>query len=211
MRRLISIALLFGAAATARAADGPLIAAPAAGERLVAGSAVTVRWGDVPAGAEEQELLLSLDGGRHYRLVTRRLDSSARAYRWIVPELLSGDAVLALRVGDERREVLVGQSATFTIEGESAEARRMALAEDPEETSAPLPNGWEGPIPLTDRNVRAAWTAGLRFDAAGVVPPREIFASSPPAHRFLEFVRPLTALPATGRSPSRSADYPRRL
>ena len=91
MRRLVGIALLSCAAAAMRADDHPLILEPAAGQRIAGGDTVHVRWGDIP-DAEEQELLLSLDGGRHFRLVTRRLAPSAREYRWVVPQLPSGEA-----------------------------------------------------------------------------------------------------------------------
>src|SRR5262249_40894233 len=130
MRRLIGAALFLCAAAALRADDRPLILEPVAGQRVSAGDAVRVRWADAPAGSnvQEQELLLSLDGGRHFRLVTRRLDPAAREYLWVVPELPSGDAVLALRVGDEHGEVLAGESAAFTIDAGSDEACRAESA-----------------------------------------------------------------------------------
>ncbi|HTO75039.1 MAG TPA: hypothetical protein VMQ61_03095 [Thermoanaerobaculia bacterium] len=210
MRAGLVLALLSCAAAAMRAEDRPLILEPAAGQRVLAGDAVRVRWSDVPADVEEQELLLSLDGGRHFRLVTRRLDPSARDYRWVVPNLASAEAVLALRVGDQRGEILAGRSAAFTIAASGDEGAGDASEED-EETWAPLPDGWEGPVPLSDRRVGAAWMAHLDADASGALPPREIAADPPTAGRTLESFPPAAAPAASERLGVPPLDPPRRL
>ncbi|HEY7112519.1 MAG TPA: hypothetical protein VIA45_06255 [Thermoanaerobaculia bacterium] len=212
MRTLVGVVLLSCAAAGARAGDGPLIAVPAAGERVAAGDTVRVRWGEVSIGGnvEEQELLLSLDGGRHFRLVTRRLDPSAREYRWIVPQLPSGEAVLALRVGDERGEVLAGKSAAFTIESGAAGAGLSEPAAASEETWAPLPDGWEGPVALRERSFRTAWTQARHRRAEGVVSTREAVVDPTKIATFLESPRRPCAASVTEQPQARSPDYPRR-
>jgi hypothetical protein len=219
MRALFGAALLSCAAMAMRADVGPLIVEPAAGQRVAAGDVVHVRWGnaavaaDGRAAVEEQELLLSLDGGRHFRLVTRRLDPSARDYVWVVPQLPSGEAILALRVGGEDGEdgeVLAGQSAAFTIAAGSAEARSAETAVASEETWAPLPDGWEGPVPLSERKIGAAWAHARRRRAKGVVNPRVSVVDPTKIATFLESPRPPSTVSVAERPASPPSDYPRR-
>ena len=212
MRAGLVLALLTCAAAAMRADDRPFIFEPASGQRVAGGDTVRVRWGDVAGDIEEQELLLSLDGGRHFRLVTRRLDPSARVYVWVVPELPSGDAVLALRVGDEDAgEVVAGKSAAFTIAAGEIEISRGALEEEEAQgTWAPLPDGWEGPVPLSERTFGAAWTHVRRRRAKGVVSSRETMIDPTRIATFLESPPRPSAVPADQRVEFRPADYPRR-
>ncbi len=94
------------------------ILAPAAGERLAAGSTVTVRWTELPAKVEEFEILLSLDGGRSYGVrLTPRLDPATRELSWEVPNLPADDARIRLRVGVGGREIESTVSAPFVILG----------------------------------------------------------------------------------------------
>ena len=85
---LLSVAMPAGAAvvASSPAAAAPVVASPlspihfsqpAEGASLHEGEIVRIRWSGVPADAEEIELLLSVDGGRHFSLrLTDKLDSS---------------------------------------------------------------------------------------------------------------------------------------
>jgi len=97
-------------------ADSGRVVSPAAGERLLSGDVVEVRWEEPPAGAEEGELLLSLDGGARVPLrLGPRLDPSARSTWWTVPAFPAGAASLTLRVGVEGREVECVPSGSFEI------------------------------------------------------------------------------------------------
>jgi hypothetical protein len=73
------------------------------------------------------ELLLSLDGGRHFTVrVTPDLEADRGSYAWRVPPLPSGDARLAVRVNLDGREVLGGVSARFRIADDHAVHRWSA-------------------------------------------------------------------------------------
>jgi hypothetical protein len=116
--RSIFLAAWLGFAAAATATAGPVVFLPfAGGGPLRPDQVVEVRWRGVPRGAAEMELLLSLDGGRHYAIrVTDDLEADRGSYAWRVPPLASGDARLAVRVNLGGREVLGGVSSAFRIE-----------------------------------------------------------------------------------------------
>src|ERR1700720_1181761 len=111
------LAFAIGLAAAASAAGGPVVFTPFGGDRtLYAEEIVEVQWTGTPWGVEEMELLLSLDGGRHFGVrVTPDLDAARRSYVWRVPPFPSGDARLAVRVNLEGREILAGVSESFKI------------------------------------------------------------------------------------------------
>jgi hypothetical protein len=97
-------------------ADPGGVVSPAAGEKLLSAGLVEVRWEALPEGAEEGELLLSLDGGATFPLrIGPRLDPSARSAWWVVPALPAGAARLRLRVGIEGREIECEPSGLFEI------------------------------------------------------------------------------------------------
>jgi hypothetical protein len=202
MRRLLCLGVLGIASAVARAEPGFLVTEPDAGGRLIPGDSVWIRWGEIPRGSEEQELLFSLDGGRHFRLLTGKLGPGIRAYRWRVPDLPSEDVVLAVRVGEEAEpggeveERIAGRSAIFSIvRGRSAslvtpspssEGEALAAAVPPsvssaaagetftddEDVSAPVPDSWEDSVPLSPARVEWRSTALERADDC-VLCPRE--------------------------------------
>lgn len=91
---------------------------------LKAGERAAIRWRGLPAGAEEAELLLSLDGGQHFSVrLTESLSPESGFYEWVVPNLSTRHARLALRVGVEGREEISLESEPFEIEpGRSAAA-----------------------------------------------------------------------------------------
>jgi hypothetical protein len=129
--RGIFLAAWLGLAVSASAAERPavfLAAAARGGEVAVRpGEVVEVRWAAVPRGVEEMELLLSLDGGRHFTVrVTPDLEADRGSYAWRVPPLPSGDARLAVRVNLDGREVLGGVSARFRIADDHAVHRWSA-------------------------------------------------------------------------------------
>lgn len=66
------------------------------------GEIIEVRWQGVPREADEMELLLSLDGGRHFdQHISPEMDPRLGVYRWRVPDLPCADARLMLRYGEE--------------------------------------------------------------------------------------------------------------
>jgi len=104
---------------------------PAAGATLTGGSVAEVRWSAAEQdGADEAELVLSIDGGRTFPIrVSAELDPGATAYRWRVPELAARSARLALRVGAGRareRERIVLVSAEFAIASVAPQPRTLA-------------------------------------------------------------------------------------
>jgi hypothetical protein len=117
----VLLALLFALGSTlafgAAAAAAPVISLPAnGGAALVPGQVVEVRWSGLPAGVEEMELMLSLDGGRHFPVrITPDLDADHGSCSWQVPRLPSRTARLALRVHLGGREVIAGRSPLFRI------------------------------------------------------------------------------------------------
>jgi hypothetical protein len=115
---ILTVAL--GLAAAVSAAAGPIVFLPfAGGNTLRPGEVVEVQWRGTPRGTEEMELLLSLDGGRHFAVrVTPDLDPDRGSYSWRVPPFPSGEARLAIRVNLGGREMLAGRSAPFLIVGD---------------------------------------------------------------------------------------------
>lgn len=75
---------------------------------VVAGSTVPIAWdaARIPAGVEEWEAFLSVDGGKTYPIrITPHLDASIHRFNWTVPSLPGADISILLRFGDEREEV----------------------------------------------------------------------------------------------------------
>jgi hypothetical protein len=104
-------------AAPVRAAAGGLGRLVFEGERprFRAGEVVRLRWTSLPPEAEEFELLLSLDGGRHFIRLTEMQEPGLESLEWRVPNLPSGDARLRLRMGLKGEEIDLELSAFFTI------------------------------------------------------------------------------------------------
>src|SRR5207237_436906 len=95
----------------ARATPESALALPAV---LHAGDAIALHWDAAPSGVQEIELVLSVDGGRHFRLhVSPELDPATARYVWRVPNLDAGDAVLALRAGTPGHEAVWLTSGHF--------------------------------------------------------------------------------------------------
>ncbi len=91
---------------------------PARGDVVAAGAAVEVRW-TAPSEAQEQELVLSLDGGRTFPIrITPEMSPRSGGFRWSVPDLPSAHARLAVRAGSgegREDESLEAVSGEFTI------------------------------------------------------------------------------------------------
>ena len=89
---------------------------PAEGSSLREGETVEIRWSGVPRGADEIELLLSVDGGRHFSLrLTDKLNSGSRSFLWRVPGLVTDSASLAIRAGVYGREIMSNPGPLFRI------------------------------------------------------------------------------------------------
>jgi len=125
------LVILAGAAVPARALaeSGPRLAS-LAHLSVHAGQRVEIRW---TSGGEtgELEILLSLDGGRHYPLrISPELDARAGRYVWRVPNLASREARLELRFESERGERTSEPGEPFVIEADADRpAERAQVAE----------------------------------------------------------------------------------
>jgi hypothetical protein len=182
MRGLIALAgfCVFTATAAAR----PVVfTAPRQGQVLRGGDVVEVSWTGVPAGADEVELLLSLDGGRRVAVrLTEELSSGDRSYLWRVPNLSGRRAALVLRMGIEGREIQSAPSALFEIRPEPArpavpvswrEGELWLSAESRAGGADPLPAAGLDPpggqwTPLRERSDSVAPAAGAALSG---VPP----------------------------------------
>jgi hypothetical protein len=118
---LLSVAMPAGAAVIASPSAASVVSPihfsqPAEGASLHEGETVQIRWSGVPADAEEIELLLSVDGGRHFSLrLTDELDSSSGSFLWRVPSLLTDSASLAIRTGAHGQEIVSAPGPLFRL------------------------------------------------------------------------------------------------
>jgi hypothetical protein len=179
MKGLLSIglltALLLPAAAFARDADGVRIVNCPRGV-LHAGDVVELTWSAPPRDVEELEILLSVDGGRHFALrVSPELDARDGHWYWRVPDVSAENASLRVRIGDARGESLGEPTPAFRIMGSAAVGSiRASRAATPEvrcdamrETNAT----WPAPVIATaaeNASVHeAAWWSASENTAAG--------------------------------------------
>ena len=86
---------------------------------LRAGQVIELQWSAAPREVEELEIILSLDGGRTWRIrVSPELDADAGRYLWHVPDLPAERARLRIRAGDGRGGEWEGTPGeTFRIVG----------------------------------------------------------------------------------------------
>jgi hypothetical protein len=152
------------------------LTSPGAGATLTAGTTAELAWEALPGLAplskvEEWEAFLSVDGGATYPLrVTPHLDQDLRRIRWQVPAVPTADARLLLRLGDERREIVVELPQRFTIVPAPAITIPFLMASV---ASAP------GEPALPGRAGVFAWVAGSRRGGA----LRQVIAAPGPGWR----------------------------
>jgi len=125
-----------------------------------AGQVVEIRWDPLPPGVPEMELMLSVDGGRHYPIrISAEMSGRETGYRWKVPNLTVREARIRLR------------ARLGTIETESEPGREFSIVGDPDlpaELEQVAEGGWwEGLDPIDGH------AAGLRsgepaFHAASI-------------------------------------------
>lgn len=189
---------------------------PAGGQTLQAGQTVPVAWAlstDL-ADESEMELLLSLDGGRTFRLwVTREVRPDTSVLLWRVPAFPTVHARLALRAGtgDPGAERVRLVSGEFTIEAHGREPAeelfqvgaewrtRDALALP---ASVPEPRALEREPPrIRQVDPDAGVTVPRRNPVEG---PRSLpFEAARAAGRPAVLVRPLPAASRTAPIPLR--------
>ncbi|MEO8379203.1 MAG: hypothetical protein ABI779_06025 [Acidobacteriota bacterium] len=122
MRPLVLVALAL-CGPVALAALPIRVVEPAQNAVLQGGSLATITWtpdAPLPAGVEEWEAFLSVDGGHYYATrITPHLDIELRTFEWRVPNVSSDSVKLLLRMGDERDEQIVELPLHLSIEATS--------------------------------------------------------------------------------------------
>ena len=116
LRPLIALAVF--ASVSYAHGDSLRVVTPAAGATLRGGSFAEVRWSatTLPAGTEEWEAFLSIDGGKYYAFrVTPHLDIELQRFTFVVPNVDTGDARILIRTGNEIEETHFEARGTFTI------------------------------------------------------------------------------------------------
>jgi len=118
-RSILAVALIQALPAFA----GVVLPLPRSGEHVRSAERLEVLLPELalPEDADERELVLSLDGGLSYPVrVTAETGAAEESLVFRVPNLPSTRARLALRAGDETREIVVAESAIFVIEWDPA-------------------------------------------------------------------------------------------
>jgi hypothetical protein len=151
----------------------PLLDIMPAVEATATGDSVVLRWSGVPAAAVEQEVLISLDAGRHWVEIVRLPSIEEREREVPLPRGLAGSVLFAIRVGDGTREL--GQGATAALRPASGAAARnrdrtaVHLSSPSDPFTAPSRSGRELPLVSEsdpelelERLARRAWQASRR-------------------------------------------------
>ena len=177
---LLALPLLAGLAVAApRPAGPPSLILP--GDRAVrAGQLIELRWASADS-VSELEILLSVDGGRHYtRCISPELDPRRLTYVWRVPELADRPLRLRIRFNRGGREIEGPPSAPLRVaarrDGEPEPLGLPPLADAPA-SRAPRPGGDRAGAPLNGPASRAAdasaGSAALR-GARGIEPEPDL-------------------------------------
>lgn len=151
--------VLFAATAPAQAIE---LVQPAPNAILRGGSFAQLQCSllAAPAGAEEWEAFLSIDGGAHYDVrLTPHLNLSIDRYAWLVPNVDASDARILIRTGDERHETIVEIPQSFSIRRDAQAQIHPPSWIVREQAEAARP----GDAPV------AAWAEGDRAGSGGTV------------------------------------------
>jgi hypothetical protein len=163
---LASVLLSHAAAADPREKNEPKLILP--GNRAVrAGQLIDLRWAPTDS-VSELEILLSVDGGRHYSLcISPQLDPARCHFVWRVPNL--GEAQLRMRIRFNRggRETEGAPTAPLLLlESGSGQAEPLALP-------APEGPGRGAPKPTGDRGEGPASRSGSLEASDDTLSPRQ--------------------------------------
>ncbi len=202
-RLLAALGLVAATAGAARASsdDWARLQVPAT---LRSGETVVLEAGRPPAGVEELEILLSVDGGRTFPVrVSRELRPEARRVEWRVPNLPASEARMRVRYRRGGREIDGPSGDPFAILGVAGRSQELDLFHEG--------NWWEGLE--AHHPVAAAELAGDEVPslAAGAVSraaliPPDAAAPAPPDARPEPVARPEShppGLPEADFSPDR--------
>jgi hypothetical protein len=99
-------------------AESLQLRAPARGATLRGGSFAELSWSatELPAGAEEWEGFLSVDGGKYYAFrITPHLRIGLRRFTFLVPNVDTHDARILIRAGNEVHEAHLEDAGRFSI------------------------------------------------------------------------------------------------
>ena len=117
--RLVSLAVvgfLWSLPLRAGGPEGGRILFPQAGETLVSGTSVEIRWSPLPDDVEEMELLLTIDELNAVSIrVTPQIDPQAGSFLWDVPRIAVTKARLQIRYGRDGQETDGRPGETFSI------------------------------------------------------------------------------------------------
>ncbi len=170
------VAALVLAGAARASASAPRLASPPPGAVVRSGDTVTLAVANPPAGADEWEAFVSVDGGRSFSLrVTPHLPIGELSFPWIVPTVPSPDVRVRVRfgVGGVEREFLFDEAfsiATGPGGGVIAPAR-SAIGASPAA-------GEEGTVAWVDRDA-----GGVRLvvpaSPSGIEPASRWTATAP--------------------------------
>lgn len=127
---------------TARASGSP-IPTPRlmASGPVHAGDLVEIRWDALPPDVDEMELILSVDGGRHYPIrISAELSGRENSFLWRVPNLGVREARLRLRAHHQWREVESRPGNEFSILSDPTRPAELDLVHEG--------GWWEGVEPI---------------------------------------------------------------
>jgi hypothetical protein len=144
------VATIVALAGAARAAASPRLVSPAADRVVRPGGRVEIAVAGVPAGADEWEAFLSLDGGLTYPLrATPHLPANERSFEWTVPALPPGPVRVKVRFGVAGTEHEFFLAGTFSI---GAGGSGTLVAPDPGAIGAEPAAGEQETVAWVDRS-----------------------------------------------------------
>lgn len=163
-------------------------------DRVAPGEEILLRWSDLPPAVEEVEILLSIDGGRSFPIrVSPQLEVKESGFRWRVPEVGAGQAILRLRLGTRERELEGPVSRMFRI----SEAPGASRDEGSEAYRFHEGYLWTGIEPIHDRPPAGVRPPEARFETLerclANAPRDPILLPVPWVRACVRVVRPQTA------------------